>query len=116
MTDIKHNGKWLHVGWLESDKKQSSAMVVRNGNTEHFVEIFAITNNIIHKWHFKQYYTFKYQTQSQSLDKIYAITVPNISIKTPQRYIIKFERYCALRLSNQLTSNNVSYKNIEFKF
>jgi hypothetical protein len=37
------------VGWLESDKKQSSAMVVRNGNTEHFVEIFAITNNIIHK-------------------------------------------------------------------
>ena len=89
MTDIKHNGKWLHrvhVGWLESDKKQSSAMVVRNGNTEHFVEIFAITNNIIHKWHFKQYYTFKYQTQSQSLDKIYAITAPNISIKTPQRY------------------------------
>ena len=32
----------------------------------HLVDILAITNNIIHKWHFKQYYTLKYQTQSQS--------------------------------------------------
>jgi hypothetical protein len=62
------------------------AMVVRNGNTEHFVEIFEIKNKIIKKWNFKKYYKFKYQTQSQSLDKIYAITAPNISIKTPQRY------------------------------
>ena len=52
-------------------KKQSSEIVVRNGNIEyaavslhieiHFIDIFAI-NNIIHKWHFEQYYANCLQT------------------------------------------------------
>ena len=109
-TGIKHNGQWLHRVQA-GRKKQGRSNPMRwlwematwniTLNIEtHFVEIFAITNNIIHKWHFKQYYTLKYQTLLQSLDVASAITgdnypfgifklflrAANISIKTPPRY------------------------------